>query len=606
MNYLKSLIITLLFFNCSNLFAQNIKDTINVFINLDQLDSIGLSIKVYFPSNVNEKELYVFPVSIPGIYEYLNNQQSRSNFRAVGNKNDSIPVIPAKENNYFPFNNKTADTYLTYKVSNTIDKFKGMSEKDTYYLKDSVYILNWHHLVGFVKDSNNFSYKINVNKNADLWGAGSLNKKILNDTTDIYIAGNYKELIHNPIMYSIPDTVSFNIAETKFSIAYAGSDTLLNSKKIAGLLIAPLTEILKHTQFKHKNYSFIYYSKYSLTAPYLTGLEHPRSTLICYHSALLDDKILISSSIHEFIHSVYAPLRIRSGVINNFDFISPKCDQFLWFYEGVTEYLAIKTLLNSGVFSNEDFLNELNLSNEYHKNINFSKTSAHIYDKKEQKLFNNFYTKGSLFALQLDVETMKRSNGKTNLFDVMEKLQKKYNPEIPFYTNSFIKEFSNISGVDIYSYINKNVTTKAKINFDEIINEIGYSLNEYKQDTLLWSFDSKKTFCIYNFKEDRLEYAFVGSTINKEQKCKKITIKGIDGEPLNWFNYEKLSSPKTEAELVLQANNGKRDILIKAKPKKILRKIKKTEWLKNENYETDLSKQFWNEKYVWQPVITAL
>jgi len=400
-------------------------------------------------------------------------------------------------------------------------------------------------------------------------------------------------MINNPIMYSIPDTVSFTVEKSKFIISCAGNDTLLDSKKIRDLLIAPLTEILKKSEYKHDHYTFMYYSEYSLTAPYLTGLEHPNSTLICYHSALLDNNILVGSSIHEFIHAIYAPLRIRSEVINDFDFITPKCDKLLWFYEGVTEYLSIKTLLNSGVFSNSDFLNELNESNEYHKNINFSKVSNNIYGKKGQNLFDNFYTSGSLFALQLDIEIRKLSNGKTNLFDVMQELQKRYNPNKPFDSNNFINEFSLLSGVPIQDFISRFTDKKAKIDFFENVNTIGYSTQ--KRDTLVYSFDSKKGYFTVNFKLNRLEYTMIGSIINKELNCKKLTIYELDNKSLNWYNYEGLLSPKSGRELQLRAFDGKKDLLIVSKPKLISKKSKQISWIKNENFQTELSKNFWNE-----------
>ena len=343
-----SLIFALIIVKSISCFSENLKDTIQVTINLNQIDTNGLKINVYPPSNITELDYYVFPKSIPGIYEYLDNQKSRNEFYLISN--DKTSIKPEKDNNYYPIDFKEHQTLLTYNVSSTVNKFTGISAEDNYCLKDLIYILNWHHLLGFFEQNRNFPYKIIVNRNSHFWGAGSMNKKTLNDTTDIYLANNYKELIHNPIMYSIPDTVSFKIAETKFSISCAGSDTLLKSEKIKDLLINPLTEILKHSEFKHKNYSFIYYSDYSITTPYLTALEHPNSTLVCYHSALLDNDILIGSSIHEFIHAIYAPLRIRSEIIENFNLTSPKCDEFLWFYEGVTEYLSIKTLLYSGVF----------------------------------------------------------------------------------------------------------------------------------------------------------------------------------------------------------------------------------------------------------------
>ncbi len=421
-----------------------------------------------------------------------------------------------------------------------------------------------------------------------------LNKHLykINDTTDIFIAENYKYLIHNPIMYCVPDTSNFRIGKTKFTISCAGNDSLLNSKKIKELLLAPLSEIIKKSNYKHKSYSFLYYSEYSLTVPYLTGLEHPNSTLICYHSALLDNNIIISSSIHEFIHAIYAPLRIRSEVINKFDFQNPKCDEMLWFYEGVTEYLAIKTLVNSGFLKPKDFLDELNESNEYYKNINFSKVSSNIYGKKEQKIFDDFYTKGSLFAFQLDIELIKRSNGKTDLFDVMQALQNSYNPSSPFNSETFIADFSTLSGVDINSYITYNTKNNTKINYFETYEQIGFS-KKYS-DTLIWTYDSKKIHYIVNYKKDRLEIGMFGSTINKDLDFNKVVVYEINGEPLTWYNVDMFLYPNNNKSFMVKALVQKKDMEFVAKPIQILKKNTHVNWVKNSNIDSKLAKRFWN------------
>ena len=292
MNY-RILILGILILISSKGFSNNLNDTVNVTIDLRQVDSLGLKVDIYTPSDLKGLINYQFPKSIPGIYEYLNNHESIIELSQNGEKVNC-------SDNSFSINCDLSPCTLTYSSKSTVNKFKGIFAEDTYYLKDSIYILNWHYILGFFNSQTKRPYKIEIIKKADLLGTGSLAKKVKSDTTDIYIAANYKELIHNPIMYSVPDTTNFKIGETNFTISCAGADSLLDSKKIKDLLISPLAKILAESHYKHEKYSFLFYSEYSLTTPYLTGLEHPNSTLICYHTALLDNNILISCSIHEF------------------------------------------------------------------------------------------------------------------------------------------------------------------------------------------------------------------------------------------------------------------------------------------------------------------
>ena len=569
-----------------NLFAKN--DTINVVIDLKQVDSLGLKVRVFPPKDLKGNVTYKFPKTIPGIYEYL---QSHNTLISLQQYDKEISCI----DNSFLIQCDSVPNYFSYSAKSSVNIFTGVSAEDTYYLKDSIYILNWHYLLGFFQNETDKPFRIKILKNNGLYGSSSLDKEILNDTVDIYIASNYKDLIHSPLLYCIPDTASFQIGESNFIVSCVGDDSLLNAQKIKDLLIVPLKELLKHSTYNHENYTFLYFSKYAINAPGLRALEHPNSTLVCYHSALLDNDILLGSSIHEYIHAIYAPLRIRSEIINHFNFINPTCDEFLWFYEGVTEYLSIKTLLDSKFFSNEDFLNEIKLSDEYSKDFNFSTTSQNIYDKKGQKLYDNFYTTGSLFALQLDLEIIRKSNGKKDLFDVMNELQKKYTSEQPFNSKTFIEEFIAISGIE-KSFVKDNTQKKTKIDFSELVNDIGYSYASVKYDTIVYSYSPKKIYNIVNFKKNQLEIGFFSSIINKEQNARKIVISKINGKPITWFNQDLLLQPSTDNELELLVTMGEKEQLIKLKPDLISKERTKTVWTKNDYYSTDLVEYFWNEE----------
>jgi len=564
-----------------NLFAKN--DTINVVIDLQQIDSLGLKVNVTPPTDLKGNVTYKFPKTIPGIYEYLHNHNTLISLQQNDKKISCIGNSFLIQSDSFSYSAKSSVNFRT-----------GVSAEDTYYLMDSVYILNWHYLLGFFNNETDNPYKIKIIKNNRLFGSSSLDKMTLNDTVDIFTASNYKDLIHSPLLYCIPDTASFQIEGSNFHVSCVGDDTLLNAQEIKDLLAVPLKELLKHSEYKHDDYTFLYFSKNAINVPGLRALEHPNSTLVCYHSALLDNDILIGSSIHEYIHAIYAPLRIRSEIINDFNFINPTCDEFLWFYEGVTEYLSIKTLLDSKFFSNEDFLNEIKLSDEYSKNYILSKTSQNVYSKKGQKLYENYYTTGSLFALQLDLEIMRKSNGKKNLFDVMNELQKEYSPEKPFNSKTFLEEFIAVSGID-KSFVKDNTQKKIKIDFSELVNDIGYSYTTVKYDTMVYSYSPRKIYNITNFKKNHLEIGFLGSTLNKSMNAKKIIISEINGEPINWFNRDKLIIPELDNEFELLITIDDTESVIKAKPNLISKERTKTVWTKNENYSTDLVKLFWNE-----------
>lgn len=564
--------------------ASNTKDTIRVSIDLRQAASQGIQVQVKVPSSAAAPVAYQFPRTIPGIYEYLKTQPC---FDEIVHLEDTI----GKQGMQFALGANSQGTNFSYAVQNTLDKYMGLSAEDVHFSGDSLFILNWHYLIGYFNKDTQQAYKIQVNYPKGLYGAGSMNKASLSDSSDVFYADTYKELIHMPVMYSRPDTVQFSLGPTQFTIAYAGADTTLDAAKIKELLLEPLEEVQSLSLYHPKEYTFLYYSEYFLTGPYLTGLEHPYSTLVTYHSALLSDDIIVSTSIHEYLHTVFTPLLLRSEAIHMLDMDDPQCDQHLWFYEGVTEYLAIKALMKSGYFSALDFLNELQESDSYHKNINMAAVSSHIYNKKEQQLFGNFYTKGSLLAFQLDIEILERSEGKEDLFSIMRKLQKKYSTDKPFNSQTFIQEFSRISGLDL-AYLDKHLNKKTKVSFAAYAEKAGYVVQ--MKDTTYWSFENKKSYTIVNFRDNCMEYALIGHEANEFLNQKEVIVRSINGEELSWFNHDLLASPSTNQEIELEVLHNGNLMTLKAKPLQLTNQKAIAHWKKNGQFNSDLAKSLWN------------
>lgn len=579
--------------NSAICFSQRIHDTIYVEIDLGQIDSNGLEVHVFPPSNFESPDLYCFPRTIPGIYEYLDHQERNIKLHSISAKNDTIIVSPINQVGFFPINDVQSANQLVYHVTSSVEKRNGISAEDVFFIKDSVCILNWNYILGFFNQYRNFAYKIRIKKNPELWGSGTLEKKMFNDSVDFYFAGTYKSLIDHPVAYSIPDTIRFTIQDNEFMISTIGNDDSLNAEDLKVLLTPALEEVLSRSVYHPLKYVFIYISEYSVATPYLSALEHPNSTIVCYHKALLDNHIVIGSSIHELLHTLHAPLTIRSEVINELDLTSPKCDEHLWFYEGVTEYLSLKTLLHCGDLSHEEFLNELLMSDEYQQNINLSKSSRMVYTPRGEKMFDNFYTKGSLFALVLDIELLRLSEGESDLNDVVNKLHEEYNLKRPFHSENFVQKFAELSEVDIRSFIESYLNHKKKIDLKKITGDIGYSLTFENKDTTEWSFDLKKNYWIIYTEENKIEIVLKNSLINDILGLREVKIRKVDGEMISYFNYTKIYNPEPDKEISLLLDVGGTDKLVHVRPVKMHVKRKEHTWTMNEKYTEEYLKKFW-------------
>ncbi|WPO83730.1 M1 family aminopeptidase [Chryseobacterium sp. JJR-5R] len=99
-----------------------------------------------------------------------------------------------------------------------------------------------------------------------------------------------------------------------------------------------------------------------------------------------------------------------------------------WFGEGFNGYICYINLLNSGIFSEKEFINEANkkifsphYSNQYRSLPNDSIAKLYLKDQEVQRLP---YTRGWIYAFYLDNQISFASKGRKSLRDFLQKLYK--------------------------------------------------------------------------------------------------------------------------------------------------------------------------------------
>ncbi|MEE2992616.1 MAG: PDZ domain-containing protein [Gemmatimonadota bacterium] len=167
------------------------------------------------------------------------------------------------------------------------------------------------------------------------------------------------------------------------------------------------------------------------------GLEHLNSTNISfkrYDSAASSDyRRLIYVIAHEVFHA-WNVKRIRPSILGPFDYSRPQHTRNLYISEGITSYYGMLTLARQGIWTREVFYEELS------KEIKSLQTSpgrlitsaedaswnAWITPGNKAHTFIDFYTKGNLLGLLLDMEIRERTNNRKNLDDVFRRLLAEY------------------------------------------------------------------------------------------------------------------------------------------------------------------------------------
>lgn len=157
------------------------------------------------------------------------------------------------------------------------------------------------------------------------------------------------------------------------------------------------------------------------------GLEHLSSTSI-WMSAGVGPRV-IHVIAHEFFH-LWNVKRIRPSVLGPFDYTGPALTRNLWWSEGVTDYYA--TVLNhrAGLLDRDDFYSTwgrdiLRLQqNPARLSVSADDCSLRTWEGGAHSGYGglNYYLKGKLVGLCLDLKIRDVTDGRRSLDDVMRLL----------------------------------------------------------------------------------------------------------------------------------------------------------------------------------------
>jgi predicted metalloprotease with PDZ domain len=263
-----------------------------------------------------------------------------------------------------------------------------------------------------------------------------------------YIAADYDELIDHPVEMGSFALASFKAHGVLHEVAVTG--------RVPNLDVTRLCTDLK----KVCEAQIALFEPESLRAPmdryvFLVmavgegygGLEHRASTaLLCSRNDLpvkgkpeLSDayRTFLGLCSHEYFHT-WLVKRIKPAAFVPYDLQSENYTPLLWLFEGFTSYYDDLVLVRSGVFDVPAYLkrieriagNVLRSGGRQIQSVADASFDAWIkYYRQDENSPNsqvNYYTKGALVALALDLTLREQSGGTKSLDDVMRALWQRY------------------------------------------------------------------------------------------------------------------------------------------------------------------------------------
>ncbi|MBW2961194.1 M61 family metallopeptidase [Mesonia aestuariivivens] len=448
-----------------------------------------------------EKTTFFIPKTVPGTYSTDNYGKFIEGLKAIDYNGNELTVVQLDDNSWQISQAKELDK-VTYWVNDTYD-IEGeegvFSPAGTNIAADENFMLNLHGFVGYFDGMSEKPYQLLIKHPKKLFAGTSL-KKIAVATeegkdyeTDEFNVDRYFQVTDHPIMYSTPDTTSFQLQGMKVKLQVYSPNKTYTVKDVAPKL-KEMMQAQKDFLGDINNtdvYSVLLYlsNVNGQDAKGFGALEHHTSTTVVLPESMPIDRLnetMKDVVSHEFFH-IITPLSVHSNEVHYFDYNDPKMSEHLWMYEGVTEYFANLFQVKEGLIDHQDFYNRMSgkitSSKQFDDTMSFTKMSENILAEEYEDSYYNVYQKGALIGMSLDIRLRELSNGEMGILDLMKKLSNKYGKDKPFNDEDLFPAIVELTYPEIKSFLETYVSGTTPIPYQEFFAKVGVEETENEIET---------------------------------------------------------------------------------------------------------------------------
>ncbi len=192
---------------------------------------------------------------------------------------------------------------------------------------------------------------------------------------------------------------------------------------------------------------------------------------------------------HEFFH-LWNVKRIRPDALGPFDYSAENYTKLLWVAEGITSYYENVALVRAGLFTDRDFLatmaREIQRLQDRPGRLVMSVEEASFdswikHYRQDENSVNSqvdYYNKGAILGMLLDLEIRKFSKGSKSLDDVMRylytefyKKNRNYRPE------DFQKACELMAGTSLDTFFSRYVRGREELDYNAALAAAGLRLD---------------------------------------------------------------------------------------------------------------------------------
>jgi predicted metalloprotease with PDZ domain len=306
-----------------------------------------------------------------------------------------------------------------------------------------------------------------------------------------YRAENFDVLYDSPVEVSNFKTISFEVKGIPHRIVIDGEGNYEPERLRADVKKIVETEVeLMGGEVPYRDYTFILHLRSGFGGD---GLEHANSSSLVFTPFNFKPETsyrgFLTLVAHEFFH-LWNVKRIRPDVLGPFDYTKENYTKSLWIAEGFSSYYENLVLVRAKLLTPTEFLAGAARSFQGLQNrpgrLVMSVEEASFdswikYYRQNENSVNSqtdYYDKGAILGLLLDLHIRRISSGRKSLDDVMRYLYTEFYKKDRNYTPSdFQHACELIAGSSLDSFFAKYVRGREELNYNDALEAAGLVLN---------------------------------------------------------------------------------------------------------------------------------
>lgn len=436
-------------FNYTISFSEAKKNILSIDLHISNIPLDLLEIKI--------------PAWRPGRYQIQNFSKDIYRVRAFNTKGQELKINKTNKDTWRIENPSKNDVFVSYSYY-----AKELNAGSSFVSEKLIYL-----------NPINFCFYIDVDIPYSLCLKGCENKKIAsgqeykkNNEEIVFEFKDYHKLFDNPILISpFLDTYQFRVDKTEFFFSVNGPNQLNIEKLKSDFKSFANYQIEIFGSFPEKNYHFILLL---IDSAFYHGVEHSKSTMMVLgppEGEIYND--LLGLACHELFHA-WNICKTRPIELCPYDYSKENYFNTCFVAEGITSYLGDEILFKTGVYSEAQYLKELEVRYKSHfensDNASLSVLESSFdlwldgYQKGAPERKVSVYQKGAIIAQALDIIIQKKFIKKRSIYDLVRQLHKMYpSPDRGYSYQNFkeiaeeIYEGSLANFFEVYVESNKSI-----------------------------------------------------------------------------------------------------------------------------------------------------